>query len=139
MKICSVCKRDDVKFNKNKNKNDGLQVQCKNCQSNNAARYYSSEDNKKKQLERVVKRRNELRQTIFSYLKEHPCVDCGEKDPIVLEFDHLDHKKMNISKMIHDGFSLENIMLEINKCEVCCSNCHARRTAKQFGWYKDLI
>jgi hypothetical protein len=137
MKVCSVCKRDDVEFGKNKTKKDGLQVQCKNCQSQTSAKHYNA--NKEKQLERIYERRHQLRQAIFDYLKEHPCVDCGETDPIVLEFDHLDNKKMNVSKMVHDGFSLENILLEISKCEVCCSNCHARRTAKQFGWYKDLI
>ena len=136
MKECSVCHRSDVEFHKNKTKKDGLQVQCKCCQAQTSAKHYDA--NKEKQLERIYERRHQLRQTIFDYLKEHPCVDCGETDPIVLEFDHLDNKKMNVSKMVHDGFSLENIMVEISKCEVCCSNCHARRTSKQFGWYKDL-
>lgn len=137
MKVCPVCHRNDVDFSKNKNRKDGFQVQCKDCKSKIDAQHYS--ENKKKQFSRVKKRRIKLRQKIFDYLKEHPCVDCGEKDPIVLEFDHLYNKKMNVSKMVHNGFSLENIMFEISKCEVCCSNCHARRTANQFGWYKDLV
>jgi len=137
MKECPVCHRSDVEFSKNKKRKDGLQVQCKECKSKTDAKHYA--ENKKKQFDRVKVRRKEIRQTVFDYMKTHPCIDCGETDPIVLEFDHLDSKKMNISKMVHNGFSLENIMLEISKCEVVCSNCHARRTAKQFGWYKDLI
>lgn len=56
------------------------------------------------------------------------CVDCGEKNPIVLDFDHLKDKKYNISRMIHDGFSWKAIMKEVNKCEVVCANCHRLRT-----------
>jgi L-lysine 2,3-aminomutase len=56
------------------------------------------------------------------------CVDCGEKNPIVLDFDHLNDKKYNISRMIHDGFSWKAILKEIKKCEVVCANCHRLRT-----------
>jgi hypothetical protein len=56
------------------------------------------------------------------------CADCGNKNPIVLDFDHLKDKKYNISRMIHDGFSWKAILKEIEKCEVVCANCHRIRT-----------
>lgn len=56
------------------------------------------------------------------------CVDCGEYNHIVLDFDHLKDKKYNISRMIHDGFSWAAIKKEIAKCEVVCANCHRIRT-----------
>ena len=56
------------------------------------------------------------------------CVDCGEDNHIVLDFDHLRDKKYNISRMIHDGFSWAAIKKEIAKCEVVCANCHRVRT-----------
>ena len=56
------------------------------------------------------------------------CMDCGEINPIVLDFDHLKDKKYNISRMIHDGFSWAAIKKEIAKCEVVCANCHRIRT-----------
>lgn len=62
---------------------------------------------------------------VQNYLSDHPCVDCGEKNPIVLEFDHItDDKFMNISNMVAKAYSLERIKLEISKCEVRCANCH---------------
>ena len=56
------------------------------------------------------------------------CMDCGETNPIVLDFDHLHNKKYNVSRMIHDGFSWAAIKKEIAKCEVVCANCHRIRT-----------
>jgi len=62
------------------------------------------------------------------------CKDCGEDDPIVLEFDHLDpsRKTRALSDGHHFGWSLEKLLKEAEKCEVVCANCHRRRTAKAF-------
>jgi hypothetical protein len=81
--------------------------------------------------------REDTYRRIFEYLRNHPCVDCGESDPVVLEFDHVDRerKESAISEMIRDQRPWEVISVEIEKCEVRCANCHRRRTAKQQGWY----
>jgi hypothetical protein len=36
-------------------------------------------------------------------------------------------KKGNISDMVNNGWSRETIMVEIQKCDVVCFNCHMRR------------
>jgi hypothetical protein len=74
---------------------------------------------------------------IFEYLRLHPCVDCGETDPIVLEFDHIDQesKIAAISEMVRVQRAWQVILDEIGKCEVRCANCHRRRTAVQAGWF----
>jgi hypothetical protein len=75
---------------------------------------------------------------IFAYLTKHPCVDCGEKDIVVLDFDHNEpaKKTLSIAVMRRRKFPWNKISIEISKCSVRCSNCHRRRTAKQFNWYK---
>ena len=62
---------------------------------------------------------------------------CNENDPIVLEFDHLRDKRMNVAKLIQGGYPEKTILLEIEKCEVRCANCHRRKTAKDQGWWKN--
>jgi 5-methylcytosine-specific restriction endonuclease McrA len=77
----------------------------------------------------------ENRIRVGDFLSNHPCVDCGERDPIVLDFDHLRDKLWDISFMVSRGFAWSTIELEIAKCEVRCANCHARKTAREHGIY----
>ena len=67
---------------------------------------------------------------VREYLESHPCVDCGEADIVVLEFDHVrGDKMMNLSDMIRQSYSWARITAEIAKCDVRCANCHRRVTA----------
>jgi hypothetical protein len=76
---------------------------------------------------------------VFSHLQTHPCVDCGEDNPLVLEFDHVkDSKLETISRMVQGRYSLAKIETEIAKCEVRCVKCHRLRTITQLGWYQYL-
>lgn len=75
---------------------------------------------------------------ILETLSKSPCVDCGETDPVVLDFDHIRGKKSaNVCEMVRRGHSVDSIRSEIDKCEVRCANCHRRATAARAGnWYK---
>lgn len=46
--------------------------------------------------------RARLYEIILSHLLDNACVDCGEDDPIVLEFDHRDRtgKEFNVSNAL---------------------------------------
>jgi hypothetical protein len=80
------------------------------------------------------------RQNMVDYLLNNPCVDCGEADIIVLDFDHLRDKTMNVTRLVNNSISWATILKEIDKCEVVCSNCHRRRTAARHGsWYKVIL
>jgi hypothetical protein len=65
---------------------------------------------------------------IRDYLTSHPCVDCGESDPVALDFDHLRDKRYDVSTMVHNGYPWARILEEIAKCEVRCANDHRRAT-----------
>ena len=90
---------------------------------------------KRKAKLRTIRVRNEVRAMLHAYLKDHHCVDCGESDPIILEFDHTDpkQKKFNIGDAAKRGFALQTVLDEIAKCEVRCANCHRRKTYRSAG------
>lgn len=75
----------------------------------------------------------------LEYLAKKGCADCGERDPRVLEFDHLDpsRKSDDISKLFSDGYSWgsEKLRVEIRKCRVVCANCHRKHTIVQQEHY----
>ncbi|HUY25513.1 MAG TPA: hypothetical protein VMV09_09475 [Candidatus Saccharimonadales bacterium] len=70
---------------------------------------------------------------LIEYFRTHPCSDCGESDPIVLEFDHRSHKLFNVAKGLRDH-SWQAVLEEIGKCDVVWANCHRRRTSHSLGW-----
>ncbi len=67
---------------------------------------------------------------LIAFFRDNPCVDCGERDPVVLEFDHLADKEFEVCSNLA-GRSWKSILAEMEKCEVVCSNCHRRRTAQR--------
>ncbi len=81
-----------------------------------------------------IKKRNFF--IVREYLESHPCITCGETDPIVLDFDHRDSstKIKAISHMMAFA-GTDTIKAEIAKCDVRCANCHRRKTAIELNWY----
>lgn len=143
LKTCKRCgkQKPESDFNKNTTRNDGLQSDCRACdRERKRVRYQQKGDEIRDRNNKHIRRirraaRLEAVALLVAYLKLHPCVDCGETDPIVLEFDHLRDKKHNIASMIGRR-CWDDILKEIEKCQVCCANCHKRRTAKRRGWAK---
>ncbi len=145
MKVCTICKGDPKplnQFNKNSTRKDGHQSHCRECGKKHAKRYYKA--NKSVMVSVILAKRKERIQEnqkrIVEFLREHPCVDCGESDIVVLDFDHVSGTKTgNISTMMKMGASWSSIEVEIQKCVLRCANCHRRKTAKQLGYYRALI
>lgn len=137
MKTCSMCTeaKDLSEFNR---KGSGYQSRCRLCNKISTKAHYKAN---KAHYRRKIRERDdrvlaENIRRIYNYLAEHPCVDCGESDRLVLQFDHLRDKHMAVSTMLRHGYAWPKIEDEISKCEVRCANCHTRRTAQQFGWAK---
>ncbi|MEQ1844121.1 MAG: hypothetical protein ABL983_00920 [Nitrospira sp.] len=88
--------------------------------------------------QKVVKTRKiKVRQFLWDYLLVHPCIDCGENNPVVLEFDHVrDIKKFAIAYA--PSYTLQTVEMEIAKCDVRCANCHRKKTFRDFGHSKHL-
>ncbi len=138
--ICSKCntEKDTSEFRPNKCRKNGYQAYCIICDKKFQAEWYQK--NKKKCISKAkvntITYKQAARDYVISILRLSCCTDCGEKDIVVLDFDHKSDKKYNISKMVLSGHSIEKIQNEIDKCEIRCANCHRRKTAKQFNWYK---
>lgn len=110
---------------------------CRSC-GHKATRAWEKRnpDKVRAQKSRQAKRRLALgRAWVLNYLKSHPCVDCGEADVVLLEFDHRDPatKRWNINRMLRNRFTVHQLAREVAKCDVRCANCHRRRTHIQHG------
>ena len=136
-KMCQTCRivKSLGEFGNNLQHADGKQNYCTKCGTEKDKEHYA----------RSSKRRDDIRASngfarernmrhILEYLSLHPCVDCGEPDPLVLDFDHLGNKNYDVGSMRYNG--LDALKLEMGKCEVRCANCHRRKTAKQFGFMR---
>lgn len=138
-KTCPKCSENKELSEFHKNKKRGSQTYCKSCRKEmDKFLWKKRSENTEKMIHKKqysLCRKETIRRFLFNYLLEHPCVDCGNKDPIVLNFDHLRDKKFNISIASGGKISLDSLKEEIEKCEIRCANCHTRKTAKDFNYY----
>lgn len=140
-KVCGHCKEEKPisEFNWNNKAKGFLASSCKICQSAFTKEHYRR--NKQPYLDRAKKnnsaRVKENSEFLLNYLNSHPCVDCGNSNVVVLEFDHVNGtKKFAIGSKFRSK-NLEDLISEIEKCEVRCANCHRIKTAKERNFYKN--
>ena len=136
-KVCSKCGEEkDISHYSWSIKGIKRHAKCLSCRSEERIDYYNKhkEEELAYKYERQVNKREEARLYVFTYLSSHPCVDCQEADPLVLTFDHVrGTKKMNISQMVNQGYSIQVLQAEIDKCKVRCMNCHMKIEKKRRG------
>src|SRR5882672_4138239 len=82
-----------------------LQTWCRECFAVYGRDYYrkNRDAQKARLLRNTAVRRADNRRRAIDYLRAHPCVDCGESDIVVLQFDHLRNKKRDLAMMISSG------------------------------------
>lgn len=137
LKQCAVCKQfkslekfpllgGTTKTGKKKRR-----CKCRTCwYPTSAAKKWNTTKGKKFK----VRKSKRNRAFLIEYLTTHPCVDCGNSDIRVLEFDHVGIKTDAISELLDK--SLDRIKNEIKQCEVRCANCHRIKTMERGKHYR---
>jgi len=140
-KKCNHCQRykDEDEFNW-RYKSQGVRNKCcRDCQHKFNKAYYEG-NAKEEHLQKVKVRTNAAREAarefVYQYLLAHPCEQCGETDPRVLEFHHIGDKDSDITRLVSGGWSIKRIQMEIDKCQVLCANCHRKVTVEERGWFR---
>ena len=90
---------------------------CKNVCANLKHQSYSNQ--KKRALERKIE---------IVHMAGGCCCNCGyKKNLAALEFHHIDpsKKKFKLDSRKLSNSTWKNILEEMNKCKLLCSNCHA--------------
>ena len=129
-KYCPGCMETKPTGAFHKHRTKGTQSVCKPCKSARDKSYYRSSPERRAAVTaknaRAVDRNRKL---VIEHLRKHPCVDCGNTDLRVLEFDHVRGTKiLAVSLLTIRPASVQVLLTEIAKCEVRCSNCHSIRT-----------
>lgn len=144
-KICTKCRTEKnvSKFSFRWRAKNKRHPWCRPCtRTHNMNRYYANHAHYTKHHTFLTKdKRQEKSLKVLHYLQAHPCIDCGETDPIVLEFDHRDgsEKISAVATMLGHNCGWEKIKTEIDKCDVRCANCHRRRTASKRNYMRFFL
>jgi hypothetical protein len=134
---CSVCRemKPASEFAWHRRALGKLDTYCRPCRAAYKRAHYLA--NRERYVAAATRRRNavvaERTAFLFEFFRTHPCADCGETDPVILEFDHLGDKEFTIGA----GIRMRNwqaVLDEMAKCEVVCANCHRRRTSLRAGF-----
>jgi hypothetical protein len=141
---CGSCGRlkPPVEFAWRRRKRGQRDNMCRPCRSAYKREHYLA--NRQRYVDQARIRKYVLRRERTAYLikffASHPCTDCGEDDPVVLDFDHVnpETKSFDVSQALPFR-SWQSILEEIAKCEVVCANCHRRRTARRRGALRLLL
>jgi len=124
-KVCPKCNisKELKEFNKSLNSKDKLSSWCKICVRERSKKSYNT--NKKQILNKQEKIRTERKIWINKIKSKLKCEKCGINHIAVLDFHHKDPKEKDfgIAKVLN-WKSKENILKEIKKCMILCSNCH---------------
>ncbi|MBU0596989.1 hypothetical protein KJ641_01305 [Patescibacteria group bacterium] len=142
-KVCTKCKLEKPSevFNWKDRKKALRNSLCKECHGQYRKDHYQR--NKEKYILKARRWNSNqtqvLRKIIINYLERHHCVDCGNSDIRVLDFDHGEEKYMGISQMVRNCYSVTKVENEISKCRVRCSNCHRIKTFKKGNFWKNKM
>lgn len=128
LRWCSRCAREvpESSFNRG-------QWWCRECFG---AYYREHADHHRRRANELKRRRvAAARAYVWDVLVRSRCVDCGEVEMCVLDFDHRGAKTGTVMRLARNEVSLARLQAEIALCELRCANCHRRRTAQAAGYF----
>ena len=136
---CGELKRIE-EFNWRRKRSGQRDNYCRPCRADYKHEHYAA--NRQRYIDNAAQRKRTLALEraayLIEYFRSNPCSDCGESDPVVLEFDHQGEKLFTIGQDLCDR-NWTSILNEIAKCEVVCANCHRRRTARRRGHIRAAV
>src|SRR5215472_5925707 len=99
----------------NRARRDGRATMCSECKKDYNDAYYARTKTRFDADRRAHARKvsADLLENLCKYLQSHPCVDCGETDFVVLQFDHLRDKEFDISRALMHRMAWPRILEEI--------------------------
>ncbi len=88
--------------------------------------------NNKVKYKESSRKNRDARDLWFAGIKATKKCICGMQDHRCLDFHHRnpDEKEFEICEAVKSGLSQSRILIEIDKCDVICANCHARQHYK---------
>lgn len=89
-------------------------------------RFYA--DNSDSEKQRVYTRRGEIKAWFLEHRTSLACIRCGEDHPACIDFHHRDpgQKVEKVTDMVRNGWGIQRIKDELNKCDPVCANCHRK-------------
>ena len=128
MKKCHKCgaKKSLGLFPKNKSKTDGRSETCLECKREYNRLHYKN--NKKYYVDKAQVYKDFIREEVQKFKSELGCKICSEKHPACLHFHHRDpeQKLFEVCDAVRRSVCWSDLLEEIKKCDVLCSNCHAK-------------
>lgn len=138
LKRCFRCRvfKDSSEFHRFSRNRDGLQPYCRPCKKAIDNEHYKKYPRRNYERNKAKAQSNRL--WLYEYLRDKQCEweGCTVNDPAMLVFDHLHpkDKRMEVSRMAQQTYSLETIKTEVAKCRILCANHHQKHTIRQFGY-----
>lgn len=127
MITCVVCKevKDDDQYNWRNKARGTRKNYCRACDRVIKKRHY--ENNRESVIAQVRKRSQDNVDRFQAWKSTLSCTMCSESDAVCLDFHHVEpaHKDFGIGNAV-PSMSWKQLMKEIEKCIVVCSNCHRK-------------
>src|ERR1041385_7167315 len=127
-KECTKCGKrknvEDFRF-RSVRSNSRLPI-CRECYNAYFRNYFKNKTNLEKQSRRVKRRRNVIQWNLKEYKLRIGCQICGyNRCSSALHFHHKDRTTKSVNLAYAKFASKNTVQLEISKCALLCSICHA--------------